>query len=148
MKKLCLLFLFMFPGCCLAWDTPSQVLDAFLQYELDGGRLDSDGWKTYVARYAAVPPGYDESGWDRVTLVESYTVAKPKCSDAHCTAVVRFKLLPTKGLADQQLNQFPKGGVETVVFKVVKTNDGWRIRPFNTWPHIRLATLRRTTETP
>ncbi len=85
-----LLIFFVLPINAWAWQSPEETIIQFLKYELDGGRLrgDKNHWEAYISKYIAAPEGYDEAGFDMVTVVKSYTISPIQCQPSECSAVI------------------------------------------------------------
>lgn len=136
-----LLFLSLFCGHTLAWDTPDRALSEFLKFELNGGRLTGANWTTYVSRYIAAPKNYDEPGWDEVTVVAGYRIRAKQCSSAsRCIALVEFSLFPTAGLDDPNVVAHRNGGREEIKYSLVQQGSAWLLEPNFGAPHVMLTT--------
>lgn len=107
-----------------AWPSAREAVTRFLQFELAGGRLQS--WPFH--RYMAVPPGYDEPGWDEVQRVKSHKLLKLACKPARCVAAVSFAYAPSP--------QHPQGGQETVEYVVVRVRGSWLLESSNGAPRV------------
>lgn len=113
-----------------AWLSPQEAIEQFLAFEVNGGRLTGDNWKTYTTKYLAASANYDEPGWDEVTIVKSWVVSKVACpSELRCIADVKFVLVPTVGFNDSNLALHRNGGEEILRFNLVKNTRGWFIAP-------------------
>ncbi|MBB5205740.1 hypothetical protein HNQ51_003067 [Inhella inkyongensis] len=105
--------------------TPRAALQAFLQAELAGARLDSDGWRRLIANHVEAGSDYEEPGWDSVTLVRKAQIGRIQCSRGReCRAKVRFEL--------EGADVHPADEQEDYVLH--KGADGWRVA---TWPHAK-----------
>ena len=129
------------PLPALAWDTPEQAIDAYLAFELDGGRLQA--WP--FARYIVAPRGYDEPGWDVLHAVRGWQRGAVRCDDpARCEVVVLFEYADTLALpAAWQLMPHPHGGSERVRYALQRqpAPDGWRVASTLGPPRVRLKVV-------
>lgn len=133
-------------GRAWAWSSPNEALDEFLRYELNGGRLTGEHWNDYVTKYIHAPAGYNEPGWDEVTVVETYKVGRMQCeSVSKCRAAVTFVLAPTPALsnASRHAAEHPQGGTEETSYELRRTDDGWRVEPSFGAPRIYLSVYRK-----
>lgn len=119
--------------------TPEAALQQFLQFELDGGRLQA--WP--YQRYLAVPAGYEEPGWDTVHVVQGYQAGAPRCAAARCTLTVTFAYAPTASLGAEQVVAHPEGGSEQVEYVAVQQDGQWLLASSNGTPRVSLAVLKK-----
>jgi hypothetical protein len=122
-----------------AWDTPRKAIDEFLKFELGGGRLQS--WP--FTKYLAVPPDYDEPGWDEVELIEEAKVLPLSCSETRCQAPVEFTFTATRGKSLQQVTEHPNGGKQTLTYVVVKRKGQWLIENSNGLPRVSYKAYKK-----
>lgn len=122
-----------------AWETPRQALNEFLQFELEGGRLESWPFKKYLA----VGPDYDEPGWDEIELIQDVKVLPLTCDKTQCKAPVEITLTATGGENFQQVTPHPNGGKETVTYVVVLRKGQWLLASSNGKPRVSYAAFKR-----
>ena len=122
-----------------AWETPRQALDEFLAFELDGGRLQSWPFATYLD----VVDEYDEPGWDSVHVVRGAEVVSFDCAKTQCDARVRFDFEPTTTFESERAMPHPDGGSETLEFTVVRSKGQWRLAASGDYPRVTLDALRK-----
>jgi hypothetical protein len=145
MRKAILVFLLGLTSCsAMAWETPEKAISEFLKFELDGGRLSSDGWQDYTSKYIYAPEDYDEPGWDAVTVVVSYAISSINCSGtSNCEAEVIFDLFPTSNLPNAQVVQHAHGGKEVIRYPLVCKDKSWRLEPSLGIPIVTPTTLAK-----
>ena len=132
-------------GSALAWETPQLALSEFLKFELSGGRTSA--WP--LTEYLAVEKGYDEPGWDMVSLIRRHQVLALRCSGERCTAKVQFEFQPTKRLKSEQLLPHPEGGREVVEYPLVRVNGEWLLADTKGTPRVSYtAYIRRSPNRP
>ncbi|MBN6151338.1 hypothetical protein JR065_13395 [Xanthomonas sp. AmX2] len=123
-----------------AWDTPEQAIDAYLAFELGGGRLQA--WP--FARYIVAPRGYDEPGWDVLHAVRGWQRGAVRCSAvARCEVVVLFEYADTLALpASWQLMPHPHGGSERLRYTLQRQPaHGWRVAATLGPPRVKMAVV-------
>lgn len=141
-KFLTALVLFVITSIAQAWETPSQALNEFLDFELNGARITSEKWPLY-STYIAMPEGFDESGWDEAIVVKRYRVLGIECAAAtRCLARVEFDLFPTAGLSTPAVEDHPKGGKKIQHYQLVAQQGSWRVEAGFGAPIITIQTYR------
>lgn len=125
----------------MAWDSPKQAVQKYLDFDAKGGRLS--GWE--FGKYLDAPANYEEPGWDTITLIKSYEIGVLKCQPNSCDVQVTYTLLPTNTLEDQQLESHPQGGQKQLDIQVVKVGKQWLLKPFDAgnphMPHVARQVL-------
>lgn len=127
-----------------AWDSPTTAVEEFVKFDLQGGRLNSEQWSTYIDQYVYAPKEYDEPGWDMATIVTTYRIGKPACENNLCRIKVKYTLLPTKNLHDTSITRHERGGTETLEFRVRNTAGNWKIEPRGEHPRISIETYQKS----
>ncbi len=148
MKRFCAFLLILISINSCAWNSPEAAVLELLKFDMSGGRLTSTNWKKYTTEYLAdLPEGYDEPGWDAVTIVNSFRVSGVRCTEAHCKVEVEFELFPTSGLKPGPFNRHPAGGIEKIVYVALKRGASWKVRAAQdpselVGPHISIGTYK------
>lgn len=144
MKLLILFAAALMTSHAFAWEIPSSAIAEFLVFELDGGRISGDRWIEYTTKYIAAPEGYDEPGWDEVTVVKNHRVLRIECpSPTRCKANVEFTLFPTANLQGPYVVPHPNGGKQVKIYLIVKQGNSWVIEPDLGSPIISIQTYNR-----
>lgn len=130
-------------SAAVAWQTPQQAIDNYINFELNGGRLSSENYSEYENKYAHIPQDYEEGGWDSVIVVDSYSIGEPICKGKRCTSIVTFTLHPTEDLEGPPVVDNETGGIKKVKYTVLNKNGDWRIKPTGDYPIISLETYQK-----
>lgn len=142
MKFLTALTIFAITSMARAWETPSQALTEFLNFELNGARISSERW-SQLRTYLAMPEDYSEPGWDEATVVKRYRVLGVECASAtRCQARIEFDLFPTAGLRTPAVEDHPKGGKKILQYQLVALQGSWRVEAGFGAPVITIQTYR------
>jgi hypothetical protein len=149
MKIIFSVFLVMMSVQLQAESTSDLALKALIEFDLSGGRLSSLNWDTYTKELMTdVPEGYDEPGWDMVTLVDSYRVTQKECEKDICTYEVTYNLYPTINLSSYMVIEHPTGGVKKIKYTVIKRKNLWKVKAPQSAaetvsPHISFETFQK-----
>lgn len=127
----------------LAWETPTQALQQFLEADAQGMRLQSGmDFDKFYHLDASLAADYDEPGWDSITLIDSYTFTPLQCKAHVCSTKVTFRLTPTATVDDASISAHPTGGSKHMAFTIKKHQNQWRIVPTEQEPHVRFDTYQ------
>lgn len=144
MKKLTLtLTLCALSGAAAAWPTPEVALDEFLKFELNGGRLSSDSYAQYEARYAHLPEDHEEGGWDSVAVIESLKAGALTCDTSSCAVDITLNLAAGSSLDGPPFINDDAASVDTLALRILNKDGDWRVVAPDTTPMISLETYRQ-----
>ncbi len=117
-----------------AFASAEETVKAYCDLDAKGTRLTSETWSKVLPYIAWT----EEAGFDRSIVIADYKIAKTqKQSETAATVSVEYQVL---GELSGDYNQSRK--TETVLFKVKKTRDGWKItEPDFMPPHVLLAPM-------
>ena len=113
------------PFAAAAWDSPEQAMDAFLAYELAGGRLQSD--MPGLARHVHVDPDHEGIGADTIHVADRHWVDAPRCGRGQCRVAVRFSLPAAGQFGELPVANDPSPRLDTVEYRLSRRGDQWRV---------------------
>ena len=120
-----LLCLAMAPLSAAAWESPQEAIDAFLAYELAGGRLHSD--HTRLARHVHLDAHYQAIGADTINVTNRHTTATPQCRGKRCMVSVRYWLPAASNYDGLPVNNGPRARQQEVQYVLRQADGQWRL---------------------
>ncbi|MDH4162406.1 MAG: hypothetical protein OEW15_06915 [Nitrospirota bacterium] len=116
--------------------TAQETVRAFCDLDADGVRLKSETWSRILPYIAWT----EEAGWDRTAVIEGYRIVKSDNTSE------KLELVTVEYQIAGNLSQdyMPAKQMETVIFTVQKTGDGWKIKdPDFMPPHVLMQPVIR-----
>jgi hypothetical protein len=113
----------------LAWNSPKEAVEKFVEFDFNGGRLLPVDWAAYLEKYLHINGDYDEPGWDMVTVIDGYSVGQPRCTASACAVSVKYRLRPIRLLNDRSVIPHRNGGTQSVRFTVKNKDGAWKVEP-------------------
>ena len=123
--KAAMVCLAMVPAVAGAWESPQQAIEAFVAWELGGGRLQTDN--EGLARHVHVDPDYEGMGPDTVMLSDRHSIDAPRCTADSCQVTVRYHLPAADGQEDLPLGNGKRARTQRVSYTVVNRDGHWRV---------------------
>jgi hypothetical protein len=115
----------LFPATAFAWPTPEQALDAFVRFELSGGRLETD--PDTLAPLVHAPADYETIGADTISVASTHRIGKLRCSTGSCIAEVAYVLPPAARYGDIPLYNGARQRTEKVRYRLLNRDGDWRV---------------------
>jgi len=111
---------------------PKQIINLFCARDFNGLRLKGHSMEltTWI----------EEPGWDGVVIIKDYKIAY--CSIENEIALVSVKYFILGTYCGDELNKITKNNTEEVIFKVVKTVNGWKINNPKLGPHVSVKAAK------
>lgn len=120
-----LLCLALAPLSAQAWESPQKAIDAFLAYELAGGRLQSD--PQGLARHVHLDAEHEGIGADTITVVGSHRVSAPQCRGKRCSVQVDYQVPAASHYGDLPLTNGAQERSESVRYQLQQRQGQWRV---------------------
>ena len=124
MIKVAAVILAMFPVMAQAWDTPQQAVEAFVRWEVAGGRLSSDSEGT--EKHVHLEPDYGGIGADTVLVSDAFRIGKLRCKGDRCQVTVEWNLPANTG-GYEAIGNGKRARTERVTYAVLTIDGDWRI---------------------
>lgn len=129
------------PAVASAWESPQQAVDAFVAWELGGGRLQTD--IEGMDRHVHAEPDYEGVGADTVLVSDTHHLGKLRCKGTRCQVSVAYHLPARSDDNDLPIGNGHRARTQRVTYTVLAMEGDWRIdsRTLTDWPIVSPQTL-------
>lgn len=110
---------------------PGQIVKLFCDRDFNGVRLKAHNME--------LTTWHAEPGWDGVVIIKDYKITSCSIENEIVVVSVKYYILGT--CYGDELNKAMESDTEEAIFKVLKTDNGWKIDDPQLVPHVSVKTV-------